>query len=141
MSNTQSSEDLKKTLCEAPKELLSAYRSIAVQTTLGYLLVMGWLLTSEETQKLAKGNYLFLVGSVIGLSAFLVAAMAILYSYSRRSKLAFKKLEEFYGEDSKILECYFIKRWQWYATSVLFGLLATASIFHLFVIFWGQKGA
>ena len=47
-------QNLHVTLCEAPKEIMAAYRALAVQTTVSFVVVIGWILTSEHTQKLIR---------------------------------------------------------------------------------------
>jgi hypothetical protein len=110
---------------------LSGYRSIAVQTVAGYLIVIGWLLTSKETQEIARDNPWFLAGSSLGLVAICVMVIATLMSYFKRSEHAFEQLKRIFGQDEEVLGCYRIKPWNLYTTSVFIALIALSSLFHL----------
>ncbi len=125
---------LKSAVCEAPKELLSGYRSIAIQTTLAFLLVMGWILTNAETQEIIRHSVTFTFGSIFGLIISCAAAVSIQFSYLKRSEEAFRSLRRHFGKDADVLKCYEIGGWQFKATMALIVLLALICIFQLLCV-------
>lgn len=91
-------DGLTGSLCEAPKELLASFRSVALQSAVSFVVVIGWVLTSDQTQELL-GNGWSQFQAYLGLSLFATFASLILYSYYSRSEAAFARLESLLSEE------------------------------------------
>lgn len=134
---------LQSTLCDAPKELLAGFRSVAIQSTLSFIIVIGWILTSEHTQGLITGkNLIFLWGTTVGLSLFGIAVVLVLKNYHERSKMAFDRLAELQGKkgesaEESILGCYRIDWRHFLVTGGVICLLVISSIFHIWNVAFG----
>ncbi|MEL6106898.1 MAG: hypothetical protein AAFU85_12710 [Planctomycetota bacterium] len=91
-------DGLTGSLCEAPKELLASFRSVALQSAVSFVVVIGWVLTSDQTQALLRNGW-SQFQAYLGLSLFATFASLILYSYYSRSEAAFARLEKLLLEE------------------------------------------